>query len=228
MKFPKLKFGVTGENRKMKLLIISTLFLFNTLSAIAGQDAVVYQYSGNEPKLEFYYLPPEQPVNAVTPFDVKLEEKSFVQEFDIEFGQVDANGSLQIGNRSFQIHFMTNTIIIFDRYLGTKMAVKDRLKLMVGDLYHTKFTYNAKDLKAGCIVSDKKTSEIIWNSGEKVCAPAIVPGIYYAVSGESDKATAPFSGIKWDAEKRKLKMSAAHDDNVLVCWIDNMQLRLTD
>jgi hypothetical protein len=218
----------------MRRLTAGVLAFVCGLALQAGE--IVYQFSNEDPQLKTYSIPNDQPVTGVKALSKPITGKSFTQEFDIEFGKLEQGGYINVGTKGLYIFFCrsagsTNfgkTIRVRDSKLKY-IASKDFMSYARGDDFHIKIIYNNADLQVQCIVTNNRSGNVVWDSGKKMCSPLNVQKLLFTVRGKKEKASAPFSTIEWDKNKKKLKLCSAPGGSIqFVAWVNNMKLTLND
>ena len=211
-------------------LLISGMFC---LQSKAEEKNVYFNDYSKEPDLRKAYksygkAEKKDPHNAIE-FSYLIQRESYVQEFDVGFTEVKRYAYWRIG--------LWKGLLIFFEYgdyhkkqirfysPSGYLAKSEEGTYKEGDIYHIKLVYNSKKLTGQCMVTDKKTGKLIWDTGEKLCEP-LYPK-YYIYFGMKSKEGPPDNLIQWDKENQRIHLrSVIGEDYILEGWLDNMKLEV--
>jgi len=216
---------------KMRNFIFNFLLILFLFSIQCRSEEYFNDYS-SEPQLKKYYGDwkgeKKQPcdVHEILPFE--LGGRSYIQEFDVGFIKVVRYGgdcSIGLYNGLKVWFYYGDKSNIWLHHPSGYIAKFENANFKDGDIYHVKLIYNNEKLTAQCIVIDKKTGKLIWDSGEIICEPIYPEDINYRTSY---KEGPPYSFVEWNKENQRIHICASKDKNYqpLEVWIDNMKINI--
>lgn len=203
-----------------------------TYSSDYSKEPVFKIYYGSYKSTEYptEWAEKKQPIDVHEVLPFKIDGNSYCQEFDIGFTNVQMYGHWFVGlYKGFRIFFTygeKGKRIYLHHPSGDYVAKFEQGTFKAGDVYHVKIIYNGKKLTSQCIVTDKQTGTLIWDSGENVGEGIYPDNVYFSVGC---KAGPPYSSVKWDQANQRINLLSTPVPNYkFEGWVDNMKVELLE
>ncbi|MDO9575849.1 MAG: CehA/McbA family metallohydrolase [bacterium] len=205
--------------------------VLSPLSIKAEESSFYFNDYSKEPELQKVYrdwkTEEKETTQAHEILPFKIDGQSYVQEFDVSFTRVDIYPHWFIGLDNGLKVFFSRGETGGNIYLHQKsgyLAKFEEGTFKAGDVYHVKLIYNNEEVSVQCIVTDKLSGKLIWDSGEQPGSSIYPQNIEFKVESKEGK---PSATVEWDKERKSMHLLSEKGSGCfLEGYVDNISLKV--